>query len=402
MPDSIPARQLAVTLLDQVTTQQASLSKLLPAALEKCPERDRSLLQELCFGTCRWHFFLDSLIAPLLHNPIRKRDALAKALLRMGAYQLLFMRIPAHAAINETVALANTFKLDALKGLLNAVLRKLASLELTPDHAAARASHPKWLQEKISHNWPEQAAEIFWQNNQRPPMTLRVNQLKTTRETYLEALEAQGIAASPCVFSDQGITLAQAVDVATLPHFRDGWVSVQDEAAQLCAPLLSPKAGEHILDACAAPGGKTGALLEFEPDIQLDALEMDALRAQRIDENLQRLGLKAKLHIAHAEALTEWWSGTAYDAILLDAPCSASGVIRRHPDIKLLRRENDIVPLANLQLSILTALWQTLKPGGRLIYATCSIFPQENSRIIQRFLKQEAGARLKTIVAPWG
>lgn len=402
MTETTPARQLAATLLDQVEKQQASLGTLLPKAMPACPQRDQGLLQELCFGVCRWQFYLDTLITPLLHKPLRKRDAMGRILLRLGAYQLLFMRIPAHAAINETVSLASAFQLDAMKGLLNAVLRKIASTAHAIDAAAAKASHPEWLQAKIAHNWPDQAGEIFWQNNQRPPMTLRVNRQKTTREAYLQQLKEHDIAAHACRYAEFGLTLDQPVDVNDLPGFADGWVSVQDEAAQLCSALLAPQAGEHVLDACAAPGGKTSALLEHTPSIQLEALELDAQRARRIHENLQRLGQNARVHIADATALDDWWSGDHFDAILFDAPCSATGVIRRHPDIKLLRRENDIVPLANVQLDILQTLWQTLKPGGRLIYATCSIFPQENSRIIQRFLKQEAGARSECIAAPWG
>ncbi|MDX1451873.1 MAG: 16S rRNA (cytosine(967)-C(5))-methyltransferase RsmB [Oleiphilaceae bacterium] len=402
MANSDSPRALAVEILSRINAQEASLASLLPEASARCAEKDRPLLQELCYGICRWQGFLDACYRPFLQTRINKKDQVARQLLRLGCYQLLFTRIPSHAAIFETVALAPQCGIPKLKGLINAVLRRVSEQEFVVNEDAAQLSHPEWMQAKIAHNWPEQARTVFWQNNQHPPLTLRINRQQSSREDYLTRLAEAEIAATACRFSPMGVTLEQGMDVTQLPGFAQGMVSVQDEAAQLCCEVLQPQAGERILDACAAPGGKTGALLEAEPDIQLEALDNDATRAQRISDNLTRLGYAIPIHIAPAEQLEQWWSGEPFDAILLDAPCSASGVIRRHPDIKQLRREGDIVPLASLQLGLLEQLWRTLKPGGRLVYATCSIFPQENSRIIQRFLKQQADASLKPIEAPWG
>jgi 16S rRNA (cytosine967-C5)-methyltransferase len=234
-------------------------------------------------------------------------------------------------------------------------------------------------------------------------MCLRINQLKTTRTDYLALLQQANIAADNCNYAPQGIRLQQAVAVNQLPFFSEGWVSVQDEAAQLAATLLAPQAEQRILDACCAPGGKTCHLLELEPNLgEVLALDIDEKRLERVTENLQRLQLNATLLAADAANIDSWWDQKPFDSILLDAPCSATGVIRRNPDIKLHRSEQDIQQLSQLQLEILTALWTILKPGGRILYATCSVLPQENEQVVAKFCQQQTDAKHLTINADWG
>jgi len=395
-------RAIACQIVHDVMTQQHSLNTLLPIASEQVAEKDKALLQELVFGTCRWYFHLEAQHNQFLKKPLHQNDKIAEALIKVGAYQLQYTRIPSHAALNETVAAAEKLGIRNLKGLVNAVLRKILSIEKTAPLEAAIASHPLWIREKLKYNWPNQWNSILQQNNQHPPMTLRVNQQHTSRDDYLEKLISAEIDARPTPFSSKGISLTKPCNVAFLPNFSEGDVSVQDEAAQLCCSLLDLKPKLKVLDACAAPGGKTCAMLETEPSLNMLALDVDSKRSILIGENLERLKLSANIQTAQAELIDTWWDGDQFDRILLDAPCSATGVIRRHPDIKLLRKEGDIKNLAALQLKLLSSLWPTLKQGGKLLYATCSIFSQENNRIIERFLKSEPTAKLNTIEADWG
>jgi len=411
------ARVLCALVLYQVSVEQKSLNTLLPEASKYVKTQDRALLQELCFGVCRWFYWLKSLYQPLLSKALHRNDFLAECLLCVGIYQLLFTRIPGHACLNETVEAAETLELSRFKGLINALLRQISQQTLPLEDPVYRdtmnrLSHPQWLQDKLSHNWPDHWHQILRENNIHPPMSLRVNRAfadypgdiedHVIQNRYLQKLQAQGIAAKASAISPLGIVLQQACPVDALPDFSTGGVSVQDEAAQLSGLLLNLSPGLRVLDACAAPGGKTCAILEQQSDLQLIALDADANRASRIQENLTRLKLHAEIKVARAESIETWWDGQPFDRILLDAPCSATGVIRRHPDIKLLRQETDILALAELQLTLLSTLWKTLAPGGILLYATCSVFSQENSRIIERFLKQQDDARLLTIEAGWG
>jgi len=404
-------RAIVCQVVHDVAYKQQSLATLLPIASEQVDEKDRSLLQELVFGCCRWYFHLGDIHDQFLEKPLHRNDKLAETLLKVGAYQLLYTRIPNHAALNETVEATEELGPHNMKGLLNAVLRKISSLESAPDQETSIASHPQWMQDKIKHNWPDQWQDILFQNNQHPPMTLRVNSQfdtaniddkATQQAAYLAQLKTAEIDAHACEFAPLGISLDSPCQVTHLPSFAEGAVSVQDEAAQLCCELLDLQPQQRVLDACAAPGGKTCAMLETQPDLDMLALDADESRNEFILENLSRLNLSAEIKTARAEEVNEWWDGQQFDRILLDAPCSASGVIRRHPDIKLLRQEGDIKQLAELQLKLLHALWPTLKQGGKLLYATCSIFPQENSRIIERFLKQESSASYNNIEANWG
>ncbi|QZP26854.1 16S rRNA (cytosine(967)-C(5))-methyltransferase RsmB [Pseudomonas mosselii] len=392
-------RLAAARALAAVLSGKASLNSSLPAQLDKVEERDRGLTQDLAFGTARWQPRLDLLAAQLLQKPFKAADADVQALLLVGLYQLFYTRIPAHAAIGETVGCADKLKKPWAKGLLNAVLRRaqregeelLASMERDP---VVRTAHPRWLQKSLKAFWPEQWEAICAANNAHPPMILRINRRHHSRDAYLALLAEAGIQASACKYSRDGIVLAEACDVRGLPGFADGWVSVQDEAAQLSADLLELAPGQRVLDACCAPGGKTCHLLEAEPGLaHMVAIDLEAKRLARVRENLDRLKLDAELIACDARDTASWWDGKPFQRILLDAPCSATGVIRRHPDIKLTRQAEDIPALATLQGELLDALWPTLEVGGMLLYATCSSLPTENTEVIDAFLARTPGAR---------
>lgn len=401
-------RLAATRALAAVLAGRASLGSSLPEQLAKVDPRDRALAQDLAFGTARWQPRLSLLAEKLMDKPFKAGDRDLEALLLIGLYQLFHTRIPAHAAIGETVGCVDKLKKSSAKGLLNAVLRRaqreydslLPALEHDP---AARLAHPRWLQKALKARWPEHWEAIARANNLHPPLILRVNRRQGSRDAYLAELAAAGIDAVPCAFSADGIRLLQPQDVTALPGFAAGRLSVQDEAAQLAAELLELAPGQRVLDACAAPGGKTCHLLEREPALaEVVALDADAGRLQRVEQNLARLGLTARTLAADGRAVADWWDGTPFQRILLDAPCSATGVIRRHPDIKLTRQASDIAPLVQLQGELLDALWPTLEVGGILVYATCSVLPEENSSNLAAFLARTPGAREMDIPAPWG
>jgi 16S rRNA (cytosine967-C5)-methyltransferase len=383
-----------------------SLNLALPPLLDKVSPRDRGLLQQLCYGTLRDHPRLAGLLRQLLAKPLKDKDKDLQALLLVGLYQLNDTRIPDHAAVASTVEATRGLKKPWAKGLCNALLRRFlrerSDLErnLQPAEAAA---HPAWLFREITSQWATQADQLIRCNNSQPPLVLRVNAQRGSRADYLAMLAEGGISATAGKLCEQAIYLEQARDVAELPGFSDGWVSVQDEAAQLAAGLLAAAAGDRILDACAAPGGKTCHILELQPDLaEIVAMDVDSSRLQRVDENLTRLNLSASLLAADAGAPPEELEPGGFDRILVDAPCSASGVIRRHPDIKLLRREADITALHAQQLAILKGLWPLLAKGGRLLYATCSILQQENSEVIGEFLRSHQDAEVAPLEVGWG
>ncbi|VXB46202.1 16S rRNA m5C967 methyltransferase, S-adenosyl-L-methionine-dependent [Pseudomonas sp. 8BK] len=401
-------RLAAARALASVLAGKASLGSSLPPLLDKVEPRDRSLAQDLAFGTARWQPRLALIAEKLLQKPFKAADRDIEALLLIGLYQLFYSRIPAHAAIGETVACVDKLKKPSLKGLLNALLRNaqrdgesiIASLERDP---VLHTAHPRWLQKALKAQWPEHWENICAANNAHPPLILRVNRHLGSRDDYLAELRRVGFEAEPCAFSRDGIRLLQACDVTTLPGFAEGRVSVQDEAAQLAAELLDLAPGQRVLDACAAPGGKTCHLLEAEPALAgVVAVDLEEKRLVRVRENLKRLGLHAELIAADGRDLAAWWDGKPFQRILLDAPCSATGVIRRHPDIKLTRQADDIPALAKLQGELLDSLWQTLEVGGILLYATCSVMPAENSDNIAAFLARTPGARELDIGGPFG
>ena len=401
-------RLAAAKALTAVLNGKASLNSSLPLQLDKVEARDRGLTQDLAFGTARWYPRLSALANKLLQKPFKAADADVEALLLVGLYQLLYTRVPAHAAIGETVGCADKLKKPWAKGLLNAVLRNaqrdsealLAELEHDP---VVRTAHPRWLQKSLKAFWPEQWEAICAANNAHPPMILRVNRRHKTRDQYLQLLAESEVQAQPCGYSRDGIVLAEACDVRNLPGFAEGWISVQDEAAQLAADLLDLAPGQRVLDACCAPGGKTCHILEAEPQLAgVVAVDLEAKRLVRVRENLERLGLSAELIAADGRDTATWWDGKPFQRILLDAPCSATGVIRRHPDIKLTRQPDDIAALASLQGELLDAMWQTLEVGGILLYATCSTLPTENTEVIEAFLARTPGARELDIAGQFG
>lgn len=397
-------RALAARALRQVTAEGRSLTAALEDVLPGIPQdNDRAFVQALCFGVARWYFRLDFILRQLAAKPIRDEEIRLLALL--GLFQLEYTRVKPHAAVAETVDAAGA-KAWA-KPLLNGVLRNyqrsrerlLALAEL--DDAAATA-HPAWLVGKIHKQWPRDANAILAQANLPPPLSLRVNARQGGRDEYLETLRQAGIAAAPCAHSAYGLTVDTPAAVERLPGFAAGRVSVQDEAAQLAAGLLDLRPGQRVLDLCAAPGGKTLHILESQADLEVVAVDNAADRLGKISENLARAGLNAQVLCGDATSPAVWWDGRPFDRILLDAPCSATGVIRRHPDIKLLRQPEDIAKLKAAQRRILDAIWPLLAEGGRLVYATCSILKEENETQIADFLARQPQAREIPIAADWG
>ncbi len=401
-------RVAAVKVLLAVTRDGVSLNQCLPELLTQVVERDRPLLQDLCYGTLRWYPRLNTLLKVLLEKPFRSKDQDIHVLLACALYQIMETRIPDHAAVNEAVAVIKQLKKPWAKGLVNGVLRRFIrerdSLnEQLADKSVYLHAHPKWLYKRIEQAWPQQSTAIFAANNHPGPMTLRVNQQCQSRAEYLATLQATGIDARATALSADGVQLLKATSVDAIPGFAEGQLSVQDEAAQLAAQLLELEPGQRVLDACCAPGGKTCHILEREPKLdELLALDIDESRLERVRENFERLNVRANLVAADAAATDEWWDGRMFDCILLDAPCSATGVIRRHPDIKLLRKPDDIARLVQLQAELLDALWPLLKSGGKLLYATCSILPEENDASIAGFIARQSDVEVITIAAEVG
>jgi 16S rRNA (cytosine967-C5)-methyltransferase len=398
-------RAVAARILAQVISEGRSLSR----AMESVPPTlsdDRGLIQEMCYGVMREYHRLSVMVAGLLKKPLKEKDSDVQALLLLGLYQLLHMRVPDHAAVSETVAATVALKKPWARGMVNGVLRNFQrqqeSLIAQADATEpGRWSHPQWLIDALREAWPEDWQALLQANNQRPPMCLRLNVAKTNADDYLQLLEKQDVDASRSEFTATAIRLQQPQDVTLLPGFAEGWLSVQDEAAQQAASLMMLKPGQRVLDVCAAPGGKTAHMLELA-EVDMVAVDIDAGRLQRVEENLQRLNKTAQCVVGDARTPNEWWDGREFDGILLDAPCSATGVIRRHPDIKLLRRETDITTLVELQAQILDAIWPLLKPGGMLLYATCSVLPQENAEQVAAFVQRQTDAQLKEIKGQWG
>jgi len=375
-----------------------SLNRSLPAAAEYTIERDRALLRQLCYGALRMAPRLEALLALLFTKPLKDKDRDIHALAMLGLYQLEATRIPAHAAVSATVDATRTLKKPWAKGLLNAVLRRYqrerdALVEQIP--AAARADHPEWLYTTYHEQWPEQADTILAANNTQPPMTLRVNRQHGARDDFLAILAAKAIAARPGARAGDAVYLDKTLDVTELPGFGAGDVSVQDESAQVAALLLDAQPGERVLDACAAPGGKACHVLELTPDLtELVALELDGDRLARVEENLERLELYATLMQGDAAAPPTELEPSSFDRILVDAPCSASGVVRRNPDVKTLRSAADLDSFAEQQRAILAGGWPLLKKGGRLLYATCSIFREENDDVVKAFTESRDDAEI--------
>lgn len=432
-------RRVAVDVLVSLQKEQGSLATLLPTALERVPEADRALLQELCYGVCRWFFRLQSVVAGHLEKPLRNKDVDVHTLLLMGVYQLDHMRIAQHAAINLSVEAAQQLNKPWARGLVNAVLRSHqrdlqqggeepggesgetavaapANLPANPDLSdEALYAHPPWMIKQLKVDWPDAWQSLLVAANQRPPMVLRVNQSQISTQDYRSLLHEAGIEHQLVDDVTTAVQLNESRPVLALPGFDRGQVSVQDGSAQLACQLLLPELkaatqNSTILDACAAPGGKTCHLLEASKATVV-AMDISELRLQRVTENLQRLGFsfafgsgkdlvagagsdeRVSLLVADAALQDKTAESGAksiqYDIVLVDAPCSGSGIIRRQPDIKLLRKPGDLKELAEQQLKIVDSLWSSVKPGGKLLYVTCSIFKQENVGVMKQFLANQ-------------
>lgn len=399
------SRAIAATVLDQILQHKGSLATEL-GGRKRIPIAVRGEVQEFCYGVMRWYFELDGVLQQLLNKPLRKKDGDVRALLLMGLYQSRHMRVPEHASVSETVAAAGALNKLWAKGLINAVLRNHTrqrdELEkrLTPAQVAA---YPNWLFKALYKHWPDNAPAVMAASNERPSMTLRVNAHHHSVSDYVSVLTNNAIAAKASVLANSGVELDRPMDVVALPGFDCGWASVQDSSAQLAADLLEIEDGQRILDACCAPGGKTGHILELGKQIKLDAVDNEERRLQKVRDTLDRLGLTASVRREDAAKASQWtWPEDRYDRILLDVPCSATGVIRRNPDIKFLRRSNDLDALHHLQATILAECWQQLKPGGKLLYVTCSILPEENQQIIAAFVETQSDATHDPILASWG
>jgi len=394
---SINIRSLAAKCCYAVIDQGRSINDELPFHQAKVEGKDKALLQELCYGVLRYLPELENHIRHFVDKPIKGKQRVFHFLLLVGVYQLKYTRIPDHAALNETVAATGPLKNKHMKGLVNAVLRRyLREPEVTTNSLsdAVKYNHPSWLINKLKAGYPDWAS-ILIANQEKPPMWLRANQHHNNASTYLARLKEAEIEVESVDEQSQAIKLAHPIDVLKLPGFEQGHSSVQDAAAQQSARLLDAQAGERILDCCAAPGGKTCHVMELEPNLgSMTAIDIDETRLARVQENLTRLNLSAQLIAGDATQPEQWWDEQLFDRILLDAPCSATGVIRRHPDIKWLRKSEDIDALSTLQGQILKKMWSLLKPGGTLLYATCSILPQENSAQIEQFLTTQADAKL--------
>jgi 16S rRNA (cytosine967-C5)-methyltransferase len=386
-------QQLAAKIVGQVFAGQ-NLNQLLNDALRQhnaWSPQQRGALQDLCYGTLRFYGQLSEVLNALLAKPLK--DAPLRDLLLVALYQLQYSKAASHAVVNHAVMAAKSIN-PAAGGLVNGVLRNFLRNQSDLINQAAttesgRYSYPAWWIAAVKKHYPAQALAILEAGNQHPPMTLRVNQRRAKLANYLNTLNLLNIQAEKV--GEHALRLAQALAVEKLPGFFDGDVSVQDAGAQYAAPFLAATDGMRVLDACAAPGGKTAHLLELA-NLDLLALDKDELRLARVAENLQRLKLNARLVCGDAATPEDWWDGQLFERILADVPCSASGVVRRHPDIKWLRRPSDIERFAQQQSQILQALWPLLAAGGRLLYATCSIFPRENQQVVNEFLANHADA----------
>lgn len=405
-PNASLMRAEAALMVRDVVKHGCSLRNKLKERAKKFPNpSDVGLFKELCFGTTRWYFKLEAICQQLLKKPLPEKHADIRCLLYVGLYQILELNIPHHACVNETVNAVKKLKKPWATKLVNKILRqfirKQKTLLANLDSEQAIYAHPQWIIDTMKIDWPENWKTILKANNQRPPFTLRINQQKSTPSEYLSTLEEQNIPAiHPSQFSD-AIIISKPVGTEKLPGFQDGVCSVQDLSGQMVAPLLDLAPNQYILDACAAPGSKTSHILETQPNInKLVAIDIDATRLLRVKENIQRLQLPQeiiKMVLDDAAHTKQWWDGKPFDRILLDAPCSATGVIRRHPDIKLLRTLEDIQKSSQLQLLLLKSLWPLLDSKGKLLYTTCSLSRNENDQVIHQFLSETPSAKEKKL-----
>lgn len=401
-------RAVAAVIIEQVCYQSISLSEAFDDTLEHTD--DIPLIKEMCFGTIRFWISLQAILKDLLETPLKNKDKDIECLLCVGLYQLIHMNVPDYALVNETVTATRVLQKSWASKLVNKILRmaieKKSHHALTTRGMTAQYAHPNWIIEKTQAAWPTQFEHILAANNQKAPLFLRINATKTDLNQFTKLLSHNGITYETISDLSQGIVLKEAMPVEKIPGFQAGLFSVQDASGQKVADYLDLHPDQLILDACAAPGSKTTHILETCPDIQkLVAIDIDKNRLSKIKDNLQRLKLPKKNVVLKAADILDvdtWWDDTLFDRILVDAPCSASGVIRRHPDIKLLRKKMDIPALAAQQLKILTTLWPLLKNGGKLLYSTCSVFTDENEAVIEKFLSMHSDTINIPIKNEWG
>lgn len=393
-------RAVAATAVHAVVAEGRSLDDAFAeGGINELPARERAFVKALSFGTLRVHLRNQALLAQLLDKPIRRKDAVVAALLSVALHELIDSPAPEYAVVSAAVDATRALRKPALRGLVNAILRRFqrerAQRLAAVSDESARCNYPQWLIDAARADWPDEWQEILQAGNEQAPMWLRVNAARNERDDYNAKLAAAGldVVSTPSAFPN-ALRLSNAVPVGDLPGFADGACSVQDAASQLAADLLDASPGMRVLDACAAPGGKTCHLLERAGnELQLVALDNSAARLERVRENLTRLQLSATVICGDALEPDSWWDGQPFDRILVDAPCSATGVIRRHPDIRFLRRADDIAALQGTQSAMLRALWPMLREGGRLVYSTCSFLRAENDAVVGDFLQQEASAR---------
>lgn len=395
-------------VLDAVVKGGRSLDDALDATLHRVADtRDQAFVRSCIYGVLRNHFSLSAELAGYLGKPLRARDSDVQSVLLCALYELGHMRVPAHATVASAVdavrAIGKTWATGLVNGVLRARLRQTEKNAVEPGSDGDHFEHPAWLRDRTRADWPHDWQRVLRANNDQAPLTLRVDTSRVSREDYLAQLEGAGIAAESGRHSPAAVTLSRALPVEQIPGFAGGLVSVQDEAAQLAAGLLELSPGLRVLDACAAPGGKTGHIVEtLGAGETVVAIDRDAQRLAGVASNLQRQGRECRLLEADAADVDGWWDGVPFDRILLDAPCSAVGVIRRHPDIRFHRRESDLDALAAAQTRLLRALWPLLRPGGSLLYATCSYLRAENDEVIEAFLSSATHVRADRLDTPWG
>ncbi|WP_343227279.1 16S rRNA (cytosine(967)-C(5))-methyltransferase RsmB [Pseudoxanthomonas sp. PXM01] len=398
----VAVRVMAARVVDAVMHRGRSLKAELATNLPRIEDaRDRALLEAICFAALRSRARSEAALTAWMAKPLGRADNELRALLHVGFAQVVVMGLPAHAALSATVEAVRALGRPHQDKLVNALLRR-AQREGLPS-APADALWPVWLRQQVREDWPAQADAIFAASHQEAPLWLRVNRRRLTREAYLECLGEAGIAAAPADGVPDALVLDAPVAATALPGFAAGDVSVQDGAAQCVADLFHDlPQGARVLDMCAAPGGKTAHLLERDPTLQVLALDVDDRRLQRVRETLQRVGVDAQLRAADAADTAAWWDGQLFDAVLLDAPCSATGIVRRQPDVLLHRRPEDLAALVALQARLLDAAWHVLRPGGRLVYATCSLLRRENADQIDAFRVRHPDARIELAGERWG
>ncbi|NND55093.1 MAG: 16S rRNA (cytosine(967)-C(5))-methyltransferase RsmB [Gammaproteobacteria bacterium] len=394
------ARAVAAIALHAVIEDGRNLDDgFAEAELSELPARDRSFAKALAFGTLRLHLRNAAILSRLLDKPLRRKDAVVTMLMSVALFELTETDAPDYAVVSAAVDATRSVRRPALRKLVNAILRRFQRerdelLNAVGAADEARHGYPAWLLDRLRSDWPDDWEAIAVAGNQQAPLWLRVNTCRTDRDAYREQLEAAGMTVTHAPATmPAAVCLEQAVSVSDLPGFAAGDCSVQDAASQLAAEILDAQPGMRVLDACAAPGGKTTHMLErAENDLQLVALDSSERRLERVRENLQRLQLNADVICGDALNPGVWADGRRFDRILVDAPCSATGVIRRHPDIRFLRRDDDIPSLHDVQLSMLNALWPLLQPGGRLLYVTCSLLATENESVTAEFLNAQPTA----------